>query len=48
MSFKSKIYSLPMHVHQHQLHLLEKHSLAYKIWLAIIGINTSGPGHNLN
>jgi len=29
-----------MHVHQHQLHLLEKHSLAYNIWLAIIGINT--------
>ena len=41
-SFKSRIYSLPMHVHKHQVYLLEQHSESFKIWLAITRINTEG------
>ena len=40
--FKSRIYSLPMNLHTHQLYLLEQHSESFKIWLAIIRINTEG------
>ena len=29
---KSRIYVLPMHVHKHQLYLLEQHSESLKIW----------------
>ena len=39
---KSKIYSLPMNLHKHQLYLLEQHSESFKIWSAIIRINTEG------
>ena len=39
---KSKIYSLPMNLHKHQLYLLELHSESFKIWSAIIRINTEG------
>ena len=35
-------YSLPMHLHKHQLYLLEQHSESFKIWSAIIRINTEG------
>ena len=39
---KSRIYSLPMNLHKHQLYLLEQHSESFKIWSAIIRINTEG------
>ena len=39
---KSKIYSLSMHLHKHQLYYLEQHSESFKIWSAIIRINTEG------
>ena len=39
---KSRIFSLPMHVHKHQLYLLEQHSESFKIWPAIVRINTEG------
>jgi len=31
-----------MHVHKHQLYLLEQHSESFKIWPAIVRINTEG------
>ena len=31
-----------MHIHKHQLYLLEQHSESFKIWSAIIRINTEG------
>ena len=31
-----------MSVHKHQLYLLEQHSESFKIWSAIIRINTEG------
>ena len=31
-----------MNLHKHQLYLLEKHSESFKIWSAIIRINTEG------
>jgi len=31
-----------MNQHKHQLYLLEKHSESFKIWSAIIRINTEG------
>ena len=37
---KRRIYSLPVHVHKHQLYLLEQHSESLNIWSAIIRINT--------
>jgi len=37
---KSRIYSLPMHVHKHQLYFLEQHSKSFIIWSVIISINT--------
>ena len=37
---KTKIYSLPVHVHKHQFYLLEQHSESLNIWSAIIRINT--------
>jgi len=36
-----------MNLHKHQLYLLEQHSESFKIWSAIIRINTS-PGIRLN
>jgi len=39
---KSRIYSLPMHVHKRKLYLLEQHSESLTIWSAIIKINTEG------
>ena len=39
---KSKIYRLPMNLHKHQLYLLEQHRESFKIWSAIIRINTEG------
>jgi len=35
-------YSFPMNLHTHQLYLLEQHSKSFKIWSAIIRINTDG------
>jgi len=29
-----------MNLHKHQLYLLEQHTESFKIWSAIIGINT--------
>ena len=37
---KYRIFSLPMHVHKHQLYLFEQHS--FNIWSSIIRINTEG------
>jgi len=31
-----------MHLHKHHLYLLEQHSVSFKIWSAIIRINTEG------
>ena len=31
-----------MDLHKHQLYLLEQHSVSFKIWSAIIRINTKG------
>jgi len=31
-----------MNLHKHQLYSLEQHSESFKIWSAIIGINTEG------
>ena len=31
-----------MNLHKHQLYLLEQHSESFKIWSAIIRINTEG------
>jgi len=31
-----------MNLHKHQLYLLEQHSKSFKIWSAIIRINTEG------
>ena len=31
-----------MHLHKHQLYLLEQHSESFKSWSAIIRINTEG------
>ena len=50
---ESRLYSLIMTLHKNQLYLLEKHSESFKIWSAIIRINTEGkslimkfrPGH---
>ena len=39
---KGRTYSLPLHVHKHQLYPLEQHSESFKIWSAIIRINTEG------
>ena len=39
---QSRIYSLPMNLHKHQLYLLEEHSESFKIWSAVIRINTEG------
>ena len=39
---KNRIYSLPMHVHTHQLYLLEQHSESFEVWSAIIRINNKG------
>ena len=36
------IYCLIMNLHKHQLYLLEQHSESFKIWSAIIRINTEG------
>ena len=41
-NFKSRIYSLPIHVHKQQLYWLEQHSDSFKKWSAIIRINTEG------
>jgi len=38
----SRIYSLPWHVHTHQTYLLEQHRESFKVWSAIIRINTEG------
>ena len=38
----SRIYSLPMNLHKHQLYLLEQHSESFKSRSAIIRINTEG------
>ena len=42
LEFLSRIYSLPMNLHKHQLYLLEQHSESFTIWSAIIRINTEG------
>ena len=34
--------NIPVHVHKHQLFLLEQHSESFKSWSAIIRINTDG------
>jgi len=34
--------SLPMNLHKHQLNVQEQYSEWFKIWLAIIRINTGG------
>jgi len=39
---QGRIYCLPVHVHKHQLFLLEQHSESFKSWSAIIRINTYG------
>ena len=39
---KTRIYCLPMNLHKHQLYLLEQHRESFKIWSAIIRINTEG------
>ena len=41
-TWSRSIYSLPMNLHKHQLYLLERHSESFKIWSAIIRINTEG------
>ena len=35
-----RIYSLSMNLHKYQLYLLEQHSESFKIWSAIIRIDT--------
>jgi len=37
-----------MNLHKHQLYLLEQHSEAFKIWSAIIRINTEGKSSIMN
>jgi len=39
-SVNSRIYSLPTNLQKHQLYLFEQHSESFKIWSAIIRINT--------
>ena len=39
---KSGIYSLPMNLHKHQLHLLEQHCTSFITWSASTRINTEG------
>jgi len=39
---KSRINRLGLHVHKHWLYLLEQHGQSFKIWSAIIRINTRG------
>ena len=41
-NIKSRIYSLPMNLHKHQLYMWEQHRESFNIWLAIIRINTEG------
>ena len=41
-NIKGTTYRLPLHVHKHQVYLLEQHSIWFKIWSAIIRINTEG------
>ena len=36
------MYSLPMNLHKHEFYLLEQHNESFKIWSAIIRINTEG------
>ena len=37
-----------MNLHKHQLYLLEQHSESFKIWSAIIRINTEGKSLIMN
>mgnify|MGYP007091344545 CR=1 FL=1 len=39
---KSRIYSLPMNLHTHQLYLLQQHSESFKSWSGIIKVTTTG------
>jgi len=40
--FKAEYKVYPMNLHKHKLYLLEQHSESFKIWSAIIRINTEG------
>ena len=37
-NINSRIYSLPMNLHKHQLYLKELHGESFKMWSAIIRI----------
>jgi len=37
-----QLYSLPVHLNNHELYLLEQHFESFKLWSAIIRINTDG------
>jgi len=45
---QSRKYSLPLHLHKHQLYLLEQHIKTVNIWSAIIRINTEGKSLIIN